>query len=88
MSKKRPHFATSFDRYVQIVCLALKNKRRIWSKEVSDLLGVHQRSAQRYLIQLEQQGYLIGDGEYPIGYMPSIKAKQLFGGVDDQHLPR
>jgi Mn-dependent DtxR family transcriptional regulator len=79
MSDRRPNFADSFDRYAQIVSFATKNKRRIWSKDVSELLSVHQRSAQRYLIQLEKKGYLVGDGEYPIGYMPSEKAKQLFG---------
>ena len=73
-----PKFAIAFDRFVQIISFATSSNRRIWSKEVSGLLGVHQRSAQRYLLQLEQQGYLVGDGERPIGYIPSDKAKQLF----------
>lgn len=72
-------FAVAFDRYVQIIGFAAKNNRRIGSKSISELLGCHQRSAQRYLIQLEAQGYLVGDKETPQGFKPSNKAKQLFG---------
>lgn len=79
MSGKRKTFINSFDRYAQIVSFATRNKRRIGSKEVSELLGVHRRSAQRHLIQLEDYGYLISDSERPIGYMPTEKAKEILG---------
>ncbi|MGY5391985.1 hypothetical protein [Acinetobacter sp. NigerLNRRAM0016] len=84
MSSSQPKFnskkfATAFDCYVQIISFAVKNNRRIWSKEIASLAGVHIRSAQRYLHQLEDQGYLEGDGEYPIGYLPTDKAKNIFG---------
>lgn len=79
MSGKRKTFINSFDRYVQIVSFVTRNNRRIGSEEVSELLGVHRRSAQRYLIQLEDYGYLISDGECPTGYMPTGKAKEIFG---------
>lgn len=79
MSRKRKTFVNSFDRYVQIISSAASNKRRIGSKEVSELLGVHRRSAQRCLIQLEDYGYLISDGECPTGYVLTEKAKEIFG---------
>ncbi|MCX0332063.1 hypothetical protein NVT87_14400 [Acinetobacter radioresistens] len=46
---------------------------------MAELTNVCLRSAQRYLVQLEKQGYLIGDNEIPRGFRPSDKAKQLFG---------
>jgi len=75
---ERTNFAVLFDRYAQIINFAANNKRRIGSKDVSNLLDASQRSAQRYLIQLEQQGYLVSDGAHPIGYTPSVKAKKIF----------
>lgn len=74
-------FCDAFDRYAQIISFAVHNKRRIDSRSVSDLTNVCLRSAQRYLIQLEDRGYLVGDGETPQGFKPSKKAKQLFGVV-------
>lgn len=79
MRVERKDFVSSFDRYVQIISFATKNKRRIGSKEVSELVGVHQRSAQRYLTQLKDYGYLICDGESPAGYVPTEKTKEIFG---------
>lgn len=73
------NFSTAFDRYVQIVSFAVHNKRRIDSKSASKLTNVCLRSAQRYLIQLEEKGYLVGDKETPQGFIPTDKAKQLFG---------
>ena len=80
----RPHavtFSIAFDRYAQIISFAVQNNRRIDSRSVSELTSVCLRSAQRYLTQLEQQGYLVGDKETPQGFKPSNKAKQLFGGA-------
>jgi hypothetical protein len=72
-------FGVAFDRYAQIMSFATRNSCRIDSRRVAELTNVCLRSAQRYLIQLEKQGYLIGDNEIPRGFRPSDKAKQLFG---------
>lgn len=80
-----PKFAVAFDRYAQIISFAVRNKRRVDSKSVSELTNVCLRSAQRYLIQLEGQGYLVGDKETPQGFKPSEKAKQLFGEAHATH---
>ncbi|MEB6681163.1 hypothetical protein [Acinetobacter lwoffii] len=44
-----------------------------------EITGLQQRSAQRYLVELEKLGYLQGDGSIPRGYKATDKTKQLFG---------
>lgn len=79
MNRQRIDFANSFDRYVQIVSFAVNNKRRIDSKSVADLTGSCRRSAQRYLAQLEEAGYLFSDKTSPKGFPPTEKANLFFG---------
>ena len=51
---------------------------RISTQDCADIIGLHRRSAQRYLADLERLGYLVGDGCVPIGYRATDKTKQLF----------
>ncbi|EXE12597.1 hypothetical protein J559_3074 [Acinetobacter sp. 983759] len=44
-----------------------------------EITGLQQRSAQRYLVELEKLGYLQRDGSTPRGYKATDKTKQLFG---------
>lgn len=77
-NRKKMKFVHAFDCFAQIIGLALKTNGRIWSKDVSEQTGVCIRSAQRYLAQLEDYGYLYSDKNTPCGYRPTAKAKQLF----------
>lgn len=77
-NRKKLKFVHAFDSFAQIIGLALKTNGRIWSKEVSEQTGVCIRSAQCYLAQLEDYGYLYSDKNTPCGYQPTAKAKQLF----------
>ena len=52
---------------------------RISTQDCADIMGLHRRSAQRYLADLERLGYLVGDGCTPLGYKATDKTKQLFG---------
>ena len=52
---------------------------RMSTQDCADIIGLHKRSAQRYLADLEKLGYLVGDGCYPRGYRATDKTKQLFG---------
>ncbi len=52
---------------------------RISTQDCADITGLHRRSAQRYLADLERLGYLVSDGCVPIGYRATDKTKQLFG---------
>ena len=80
MKNHKLTFAFAFDRLDQIVCNSTKSNMRIGSKEVAEQLGINLRAAQRYLLQLEQIGYLVGDDAVPRGYRPTDKTKKLFGG--------
>lgn len=51
---------------------------RISTQDCADITGLHRRSAQRYLADLEKLGYLVGDGCSPLGYRATDKTKQLF----------
>lgn len=54
---------------------------RISCKDFVQITGLSKRSAQRNLKELEQAGYLSGDDKCPKGYMPTEKAKQIFGSA-------
>ena len=73
-------FVFAFDCFVQIIGNSTKSNLRVGSKEVAEQLNIKLRTAQRYLSQLEQIGYLVGDDAIPRGYRPTEKAKKLFGG--------
>lgn len=70
----------AFDCFAQIIGNSIKSNVRVGSKEVAGQLNIKLRTAQRYLSQLEQIGYLVGDDANPRGYRPTEKAKKLFGG--------
>lgn len=81
MKNHKLTFVFAFDCLTQIVCNSTKSNVRIGSKEVAEQLGINLRAAQRYLLQLERIGYLVGDNEIPCGYRPTDKTKKLFGGA-------
>lgn len=58
---------------------AATRSSRISTQDCADIIGLHRRSAQRYLADLERLGYLVGDGCTPLGYKATDKTKQLFG---------
>lgn len=78
MSRKRTH-VEHFDMFAQIISFAVNNKRRIGANDLIQLVGLSLRSSQRHLSDLTEAGWLIKDNCSPRGYMPSDKAKQLFG---------
>ena len=68
-----------FNTYAQIISFAVNNKRRIGTNDLIQLVGLSPRSSQRHLSELAEAGWLIKDNCSPKGYVPSDKAKQLFG---------
>ena len=64
---------------IALLKAAVTRTGRISTQDCADIMGLHKRSAQRYLVDLEALGYLKGDGCTPRGYKATDKAKQLFG---------
>ena len=64
---------------IALLRAAVTRSSRISTQDCADILGLHRRSAQRYLADLERLGYLVGDGCTPLGYKATDKTKQLFG---------
>lgn len=63
---------------IALLKAAATRTSRISTQDCADITGLHRRSAQRYLADLESLGYLVGDGCCPIGYRATDKTKQLF----------
>ena len=64
---------------IALLKAAATRSGRISTQDCADIIGLHKRSAQRYLADLERLGYLVGDGCSPLGYRATDKTKQLFG---------
>lgn len=64
---------------IALLKAAATRTSRISTQDCADIIGLHRRSAQRYLADLERLGYLVGDGCTPLGYKATDKTKQLFG---------
>ena len=64
---------------IALLKAAATRTSRISTQDCADIIGLHKRSAQRYLVDLEALGYLEGDGCIPRGYKATEKTKQLFG---------
>lgn len=64
---------------IALLRAAVTRSSRISTQDCADIMGLHRRSAQRYLADLERLGYLVGDGCTPLGYKATDKTKQLFG---------
>ena len=82
----QPHFSLSksmlkFDRVASFMSKAVHKKGRVSSKDFMDFTGSGLRSAQRDLKALSKMGYLITDECMPKGYLPTEKAKMIFGGA-------
>ena len=63
---------------IALLRAAVTRSSRISTQDCADIIGLHRRSAQRYLADLERLGYLVGDGCTPLGYKATDKTKQLF----------
>lgn len=80
MNKENIHI---FDRMMQALMIVRSNKMVITSDLVG-AFGMSRRTAQRYMLQLEQLGYvrsLPSRFGYEKRYFLSEKSKQLFGGA-------
>ena len=82
----QPHLSLSksmlkFDRVASFMSKAVHQKGRVSSKDFMDFTGSGLRSAQRDLKALSKMGYLITDECMPKGYLPTEKAKMIFGGA-------
>lgn len=64
---------------IALLRAAVTRSSCISTQDCADIIGLHRRSAQRYLADLERLGYLVGDGCTPLGYKATDKTKQLFG---------
>ena len=70
-----------FDQLATFMNQATQKAGRISCRDFVQITGLSKRSAQRNLKELEQAGYLTGDENCPRGYLPTDKAKQIFGGA-------
>lgn len=82
----QPHLSLSksmlkFDRVASFMSKAVHKKGRVSSKDFMDFTGSGLRSAQRDLKALSKMGYLTTDECMPKGYLPTEKAKMIFGGA-------
>lgn len=78
ISKSHSHM---FEQTIEIMLFITFRTKKTYVIDVLDQVvsGVSERAVQRYLASLEQLGYVIGDRETPQGFIPTEKAKQLFG---------
>ena len=63
---------------IALLNAAATRTSRISTQDCADIIGLHKRSAQRYLADLHSLGYLESDGCCPRGYRATDKTKQLF----------
>ena len=82
----QPHLSLSksmlkFDRVASFMSKVVHQKGRVSSKDFMDFTGSGLRSAQRDLKALSKMGYLTADECMPKGYLPTEKAKYIFGGA-------
>lgn len=67
------------ERSITLLKTVSSRSNRLSTRDCMEITGLQQRSAQRYLVELEKLGYLQGDGSIPRGYKATDKTKQLFG---------
>ena len=80
MNKENIHI---FDRMMQALMIVRNNKMVITS-DIVGAFGMSRRTAQRYMLQLEQLGYvrsLPSEFGYEKRYFLTDKTKEIFGGV-------
>ena len=80
MNKENIHI---FDRMMQALMIVRNNKMVITS-DIVGAFGMSRRTAQRYMLQLEQLGYvrsLPPEFGYEKRYFLTDKTKEIFGGV-------
>ena len=70
-----------FEMTLEIVLFITFRTKKTYVQDVLDdvVSGATGRTVQRYLSSLEKLGYIQGDGKCPQGFLPTEKAKQLFG---------
>ena len=66
------------ERMILVLGNIIKKRGRTSTDDVKAWLQMSKRSAQRYMNQLEQGGYVESDLETPAGYKATEKAKQIF----------
>lgn len=72
-----------FETSLEILLFITYRTKKTYVQDVLDNVvdGVQIRVVQRYLKSLESLGYIEGDRKCPQGFVPTIKAKQLFGAA-------
>jgi len=70
-----------FEMTLEIVLFITFRTKKTYVQDVLDdvVSGATGRTVQRYLSSLEKLGFIEGDGKCPQGFLPTKKAKQLFG---------
>lgn len=70
-----------FEMTLEIVLFITFRTKKTYVQDVLDdvVSGVSERTVHRYLTSLERLGYIRGDSKRPQGFLPTEKAKQLFG---------
>ncbi|WP_312086975.1 hypothetical protein [Acinetobacter variabilis] len=70
-----------FELTIEIILFITFRRKKTYVQDVLDdvVSDVSKRTVQKYLASLEKLGYIIGDKKYPQGFIPTEKARQLFG---------
>lgn len=70
-----------FEKTIEIILFITFRTKKTYVLEILEevVSGVSERTVHRYLASLEQLGFIEGDDKCPQGFLPTEKAKQLFG---------
>ena len=70
-----------FEMTVEIILFITFRTKQTYVQDIMDdvVTGVDKRTVQRYMRSLEKLEYVKGDSCCPQGFVPTDKAKQLFG---------
>lgn len=69
------------DRSISVLNNITSHPGRFSVRDCMNVTGLKKRAAQRYMSELEQLGYVIGDSETPRGYKATEKTKSVFKGA-------
>ncbi|MGO1061699.1 hypothetical protein [Acinetobacter lwoffii] len=73
------HAVKQGEKMILVLCRMLSKPGRTSVKEAHGWIGGSFRPAAKFVKQLEEAGYIAGDGQKPEGFKATEKTKQLFG---------
>ena len=70
-----------FEMTIDVILYITFREKKTYVQDVMDdvVSSVSKRTVQKYMASLEKLGYIEGDRKCPQGFLPTDKAKQIFG---------